>query len=77
MKRKHLKYGGVSFVNNVSPEEINRFVQDLPSEDKDSLFEVVNKLKEAGLILYSMATIPPSIMIKNRIWFRMVEMASK
>mgnify|MGYP000356459582 FL=1 len=50
MKRKHLKYGGVSFVNNVSPEEINRFVRDLPSEDKDSLFEVVNKLKEAGLI---------------------------
>ncbi|HHX01538.1 MAG TPA: DUF3684 domain-containing protein [Firmicutes bacterium] len=50
MKRKHLKYGGVSFTNNVPPEQINDFVRNLPDEDKDSLFEVVTKLRDAGLI---------------------------
>ncbi|HHT37556.1 MAG: hypothetical protein ACE3NC_00360 [Candidatus Wallacebacter cryptica] len=48
--RKHLKYGGVAFVNNVSPEEINKFVRSLPDYERESLFEVVNKLQDAGLI---------------------------
>lgn len=47
---KYLKFGGVSFENNVSPEEINKFVRDLPEHDKNSIFEVVSKLKNAGLI---------------------------
>ncbi|NLM68958.1 MAG: hypothetical protein GX177_03030 [Firmicutes bacterium] len=50
MERKHLKFGGVSFKNNVSPEEINEFVRNLPESERDSLFEVVNKLRDAGLI---------------------------
>lgn len=47
MERKHLKFGGVSFKNNVSPEEINEFVRNLPESERDSLFEVVNKLRES------------------------------
>jgi len=31
---KYLKYGGVKFWNNVPPEEINRFVRNLPPEKK-------------------------------------------
>ena len=50
MERKHLKFGGVSFKNNVSPEEINEFVRNLPESERDSLFEVVNKFRDAGLI---------------------------
>lgn len=50
MERKHLKFGGVSFKNNVSPEEINEFVRNLPESERDSLFEVMNKLRDAGLI---------------------------
>lgn len=50
MERKHLKFGGVSFKNNVSPEEINEIVRNLPESERDSLFEVVNKLRDAGLI---------------------------
>jgi len=29
---KFIKYGGVKFTNNTSPEEINLFVRNLPSE---------------------------------------------
>ena len=41
---------GVRFENNVSPEEINEFVRNLPSSQKDSLFEVVSLLHKEGLI---------------------------
>lgn len=50
MGKKYLKYGGVRFENNVSPEEINEFVRNLPSSQKDSLFEVVSLLHKKGLI---------------------------
>jgi uncharacterized protein (DUF2461 family) len=50
MIREYLKYGGVKFWNNVPPEEINRFVRNLPPEKKDSLFEVVQILEREGLI---------------------------
>ncbi|MDA8233493.1 MAG: hypothetical protein M0Z31_01550 [Clostridia bacterium] len=47
---KFIKYGGVHFTNNVPPEEINNFVRQLPAEKRDSLFEVVKELEDAGLI---------------------------
>ncbi|NLN16126.1 MAG: hypothetical protein GX182_02275 [Firmicutes bacterium] len=47
---KYVKYGGVRFVNNASPEEINRYVRDLPPEDRESLFEVIKILHDEGLI---------------------------
>jgi hypothetical protein len=47
---KYLKYGGVQFVNNVPPEEINRFVRDLPPSRRESLYEVVKTLHDEGLI---------------------------
>ncbi|NLJ74046.1 MAG: hypothetical protein GX331_03545 [Firmicutes bacterium] len=47
---RHIKYGGVRFVNNASPEEINNFVRNLPEHQKDSLFEVVRLLDQEGLI---------------------------
>lgn len=45
-----VKYGGMKFVNNVPPAEINRFVRSLPVAKRDSLFEVVKELDQAGLI---------------------------
>lgn len=45
-----VKYGGMKFVNNVPPAEINRFVRALPAGKRDSLFEVVRELDRAGLI---------------------------
>ena len=32
------------------PEEINRYVRDLPPEDRESLFEVIKILHDEGLI---------------------------
>jgi len=54
---KFIKYGGVHFINNVSPEEINDFVRQLPAEQKDSLFEVVKELDAAGLITLDLSKI--------------------
>lgn len=36
METNYLRYGGAKFTNNVPPEEINRFVRDLPAEDRES-----------------------------------------
>lgn len=47
---KFVKYGGISFTNNASPEEINSYVRNLPNDQRDSLFEVVKELDKAGLI---------------------------
>lgn len=46
----YVKYGGMKFVNNVPPAEINEFVRNLPAEKRESLFEVVHELDRAGLI---------------------------
>lgn len=46
----YLKFGGVKFHNNVSPEEINTFVARLPAERRGSLFQVAKELESAGLI---------------------------
>lgn len=46
----HVKYGGVRFVNNVPPREINEYVRSLPPEEKESLFEVIQKLRQEGMI---------------------------
>jgi len=45
-----LKYGGVKFRNLVPPVKINRFVNQLPSKKRESLFEIASELQEAGLI---------------------------
>ncbi len=50
MPKQYLKYGGVRFVNNAEPEEINAFVNSLEEEDRNSLFSVVSLLEEEGLI---------------------------
>lgn len=47
---KYVKYGGVRFIINASPQEINRFVRELPPEDRESLFEVTKILHDEGLI---------------------------
>lgn len=44
------RHGGVHFSNNVSPEEINQFVRQLPASKRDSLFEVLQELSQQGLI---------------------------
>lgn len=45
-----MKYGGVKFRNLVPPVKINRFVNKLPEDKKDSLFEIASELSHAGLI---------------------------
>jgi hypothetical protein len=47
---KYVKYGGVRFINNASPQEINRYVRELPPKDRESLFEVIKILHDEGLI---------------------------
>ena len=54
---KFIKYGGIHFTNNVPPEEINIFVKNLPTEQKDSLFKVVKELETAGLITLDLSRI--------------------
>ncbi|HEY8341842.1 MAG TPA: hypothetical protein VIK75_02375 [Calditerricola sp.] len=44
------RFGGVHFRNNVPPEEINRFVRELPEEKRASMFAVLSELERAGLI---------------------------
>jgi hypothetical protein len=48
--KQYLKYGGVRFVNNATPEEINAFVNGLSDYERRSLFNVVTLLEEEGLI---------------------------
>jgi hypothetical protein len=45
-----VRHGGVHFRTNVSPQEINHFVRKLPAGKRDSLFEVLEQLHNAGLI---------------------------
>jgi hypothetical protein len=49
-KEHYLKYGGVKFIKNVPPEQINRFVRKLPEEKRQSLYLVAKELAEHGLI---------------------------
>lgn len=50
MPKQYLKYGGVRFVNNATPEEITSFVNSLPNDERNSLYNVVNLLEDEGLI---------------------------
>ena len=50
MPERIMKYGGVKFRNLVPPVKINRFVNRLPRDKRDSLFEIASELHEAGLI---------------------------
>lgn len=43
-------HGGIHFENQVPAEEINRFVRRLPEEKRESLFEVLWELDNAGMI---------------------------
>lgn len=47
---QYIKYGGMRFFRNAEPEEINRYVRELPQKERESLAMVVRKLEEAGLI---------------------------
>ncbi|WP_235827889.1 hypothetical protein [Brevibacillus migulae] len=46
----YVRHGGVHFTLNASPQEINNYVRKLPAGKRDSLFEVMDHLDEAGLI---------------------------
>ncbi len=50
MPERILKYGGVKFRNLVPPVKINRFLNKLPVDKKESLFEISTELQRAGLI---------------------------
>ncbi len=45
-----IKYGGIKYINNVSTEKINNFVEQLPEDKRDSMAEVTQILKDEGLI---------------------------
>ncbi|RKD23021.1 hypothetical protein BEP19_12385 [Ammoniphilus oxalaticus] len=44
------RHGGVHYEYNASAEEINAFVNQLPADKKESMFEVMQELSENGLI---------------------------
>ncbi|GLG01977.1 hypothetical protein Alches_20180 [Alicyclobacillus hesperidum subsp. aegles] len=46
----YAKYGGVHFVQLAPGQDINKFVRSLPEAKRDSLFEVLHELDQAGLI---------------------------
>ncbi len=46
----HAHLGGVHFTQQASTEQINQFVRRLPEQKRDSLFEVLDELNQAGLI---------------------------
>lgn len=46
----YAKYGGVHFTQQAPTQDINDFVRQLSSDKRDSLFEVLGALNEAGLI---------------------------
>lgn len=46
----YAKYGGVHFIQTASTRDINDFVRQLPADQRDSLFEVLDALDGAGLI---------------------------
>lgn len=50
MARMHIKYGAIGFKTKASPSQINRFVRNLPPSKKQSLFQVSEELKSAGMI---------------------------
>ncbi|MBC2723376.1 hypothetical protein [Desulfosporosinus sp.] len=50
MPERILKYGGVKFRNLVPPVKINRFINRLPRNKRESLFEIATELQQAGLI---------------------------
>lgn len=50
MPNKHIKYGGVGFNTKASPSQINRFINNLPRDKRQSLYQVSEELKSAGLI---------------------------
>ena len=47
---KHIKYAGVGFRTKASPSKINRYVQHLPEEERQSLFQVTEALISDGLL---------------------------
>jgi hypothetical protein len=51
MATHYLRFGGAKFTNNVPPEEINRFVGNLPPKDRESMAKVVDILEREGLIM--------------------------
>lgn len=52
MDKHYVKYGGVRFINNATPEEINRFVNELDEKDRHSLYNVVTILEKEGFISF-------------------------
>jgi len=61
MPERVLKYGGAKIYNKVPPVKINRFVNTLPPDRKDSLFKVATELQNAGLIEVLNERIPSTI----------------
>jgi hypothetical protein len=47
---RYARHGGVHFLPNASAEQINDYIRNLPDDKRDSLFEVLDELNQAGLI---------------------------
>jgi hypothetical protein len=45
-----VRYGGAAFLNNVAPEQIHNFVRQLPTEEKQSVHDVLHLLENQGYI---------------------------
>jgi hypothetical protein len=51
VSQNHIKFGGVGFTAKASPSKINRFVNTLPESKRQSLYQVTEELKSAGMIV--------------------------
>lgn len=51
-QERFARHGGVHFENIASPAEINQYVKDLPEDKRESMFEVLHELNNAGLIRF-------------------------
>jgi len=49
-KDKYIKYCGMKFEQKAGAQEINRFVNNLPEQKRQSMHQVVNELDNADLI---------------------------
>lgn len=50
MSKSHIKFGGVGFNAKASSTKINRFVNNLPDNKRQSLSSLAEELQAAGLI---------------------------
>jgi hypothetical protein len=50
---RYARHGGVHFIAHVSEQEINRYVDQLPEQKRESMYTVMKELEKAAMITIS------------------------